>query len=362
MTDRIFNFNPGPAALPLPVLEEIQAELLNFRGTGISLLESSHRGKEFMGVVDDVIARIKRLLKLDDHYEVLFLQGGASMQFCMVPMNLSLTGKPLDYVDTGTWASKAIKEAQIQGKDVHVVASSADREYTYIPENMAVDSDAAYLHLTSNNTIRGTQWKTFPNVGGVPIVCDMSSDIFSRVFDPAPFGLIYAGAQKNAGPAGVTIVIIRDDMLKRVPKELPTMLKYSTFAGDKKSMPNTPPAFSIYVVQLVTKWLEETIGGVEKIEAVNNRKGEMIYGYIDSQDFYRGTAEAGSRSLMNVTFRLPTPELEQKFLAEAPGAGLAGLKGHRSVGGCRASIYNAVPVEAVEALVGYMKEFVKKNG
>jgi phosphoserine aminotransferase len=362
MTNRIYNFNPGPAALPLPVLEEIRSELLDFRGTGISILESSHRAKEFAGVLDDAVARIKRLLKLDNRYDVLFLQGGASMQFCMAPMNLSIPGKPLDYVDTGAWASKAIKEAQIQGKDVRVTASSADREYTYIPEEVPVDPNAAYLHITSNNTIRGTQWHRFPDAGGVPVVSDMSSDIFSRVFDPAPFGLIYAGAQKNAGPAGVTLVIIREDMLARVPKDLPSMLKYSTFAGDKKSMYNTPPTFSVYVVQLVAKWLEETIGGIEAMEAVNRRKGEIIYGYIDSQDFYRGTAESGSRSLMNVTFRLPTPELEQKFLNEAPTQGLVGLKGHRSVGGCRASIYNATPPEAVEALVGFMKEFLKKNG
>lgn len=361
MTHRIHNFNAGPAALPLPVLEEIQRELIDFRGSGMSILEVSHRSKWFDDVLDDTIARIKRLLELDDRYHVLFLQGGASMQFCMVPMNLALPGKPLDYVDTGTWAGKAIKEARIQKKDVRVVASSEDREYTYIPGNIPVDSDAAYLHITSNNTIRGTQWRELPKSGGVPMVCDMSSDFLSRRFDPEPFGLIYAGAQKNAGPAGVTVVIVREDMLERVPDNLPTMLKYTTYSS-KKSMFNTPPCFAIYVVQLVAKWLEVTIGGLEKMEAANVRKAELLYGYIDSQDFYRGTALRDSRSYMNITFRLPSADLEQRFISESAARGLGGLKGHRSVGGCRASLYNAVPLAAVEALVDFMKDFVKKNG
>lgn len=361
MTHRIHNFNAGPAALPLAVIEEIQQELTDFHGSGMSILEVSHRSKWFEDVLDDAIARIKRLLKLDERYHVLFLQGGASMQFCMIPMNLALPGKPLDYVDTGTWASKAIKEAKIQGKDVRVIAGSEDREYTYIPKEIKVDPDAAFLHLTSNNTIRGTQWHSFPDAGAVPIVCDMSSDIFSRAFDPKPFGLIYAGAQKNAGPAGVTLVIVREDMLERVPENLPTMLKYTTYSS-KKSMYNTPPCFAIYVVQLVAKWLEETIGGLEKMEALNCKKADLIYNYIDSQDFYRGTAVPDSRSCMNLTFRLPTPELEQQFIKESLATGLGGLKGHRSVGGCRASLYNATSFEAVGALVAFMKDFVKKNG
>jgi len=361
MTRRIHNFNAGPAALPLPVLEEIQAELLDFKGTGMSVLEISHRSKWFDGVIDDAITRIKRLLKLDDRYHVLFLQGGASMQFCMAPMNLSIPGKPLSYTDTGTWATKAIKEAKILEKDVRVVASSEDREYTYIPKEVPVEPDSAYLHITSNNTIRGTQWQRFPEAGGIPIVSDMSSDIFSRVFDPAPFALIYAGAQKNAGPAGATLVLIREDMLERVPGKLPTMLKYTTFTG-KKSMFNTPPCFAIYVIQLVAKWLEDTIGGLDKMEEINIKKSNLLYGYIDSQDFYRGTAVPDSRSRMNVTFRLPTPELEQKFISESLANGLGGLKGHRSVGGCRASIYNAVSLESVRTLVDFMKEFVAKNG
>ena len=361
MTERIFNFNAGPAALPLPVLEQIQKEMLNFRGTGMSILEISHRSKPFESVLDDTIDRIKRLLGLDDRYHVLFLQGGASLQFAMIPMNLALPGKPLAYIDTGTWASNAIKEARIQGKDVAVVASSEDRQYTYIPKGFAVPSEAAYLHITSNNTIRGTQWHQFPDTGGVPLIGDMSSDIFSRAFDPSPFGLFYAGAQKNAGPAGVTLVIVRNDLLKRVPKDLPTMFKYTTFA-EKKSMYNTPPCFAVYVVNLVIGWLEATIGGIAGMEAINRQKSQLIYGYLDGQEFYRGTATPDSRSHMNVTFRLPTPELEEMFLKEATIGGLGGLKGHRSVGGCRASLYNAVPLEAVRALVDFMKEFVRKNG
>lgn len=361
MGGRIHNFNAGPATLPLPVLQQIQGELLDFRGSGMSILEVSHRSKWFEEVLDDAIIRIKRLLKLDDKFHVLFLQGGASMQFCMVPMNLALPQKPVDYIDTGTWSTKAIKEAQIQGKQVRVVASSEDRQYTYIPQQFKVDPDAAYLHITSNNTIRGTQWSRFPATAGVPLVSDMSSDIFSRAFDPGPFGCIYAGAQKNAGPAGATIVVIRDDMLRRTPENLPTMLKYSTFAS-KKSMFNTPPCFGIYVVQLVAKWLEETIGGIEKMEALNVKKAELLYGYLDSQDFYRGTAAPDSRSRMNVTFRLANPDLDPKFIAEATAAGLGGLKGHRSVGGCRASLYNALPLTAVAALVDFMKNFVKQNG
>ncbi|SFM84718.1 3-phosphoserine/phosphohydroxythreonine transaminase [Thermodesulforhabdus norvegica] len=360
MTTRVYNFNPGPAALPLPVLERVRDELLDYKGTGMSVMEMSHRSQEFSRILEEAIARIKRLLKLDDRFQVLFLQGGASLQFCMVPMNLALTGKPIDYIDTGTWSSKAIQEAKILGKDVRVIASSEDKEYSYIPGNFSVDEDASYLHITSNNTIRGTQWKSFPNTGGIPLVADMSSDIFSRVFDPSPFGLIYAGAQKNAGPAGVTIVIIRKDMLERVPPELPTMLKYTTYA-EKNSLYNTPPCFAIYVVGLVMEWLEEEIGGLEKMEAINRSKAEMLYSCIDEIEMYRGTAHPDSRSMMNVTFRLPTPELEKKFVEEAAQRGLVGLKGHRSVGGCRASLYNAVPVEAVEKLVEFMREFARNN-
>ncbi len=347
--------------LPLSALEQARDELLNYKGSGMSILEISHRSALFEEVLQSAIARIKRLLGLDDRYHVLFLQGGASLQFAMIPMNLAPDATPVDYVDTGTWSTKAIKEARLLGKNVRVVASSEDKEYTYIPENIPINPDAAYLHITSNNTIRGTQYRSFPDSGNVPLVSDMSSDIFSRVFDPAPFGLIYAGAQKNAGPAGVTLVIVRQDLLERVPSHLPSLLKYTTHA-EKNSLYNTPPCFAIYMVELVLKWLEEDIGGLAKMEAVNREKAALLYNYMDSQDFYRGTARPDSRSWMNVTFRLPSAELEKKFIDEAQKAGLAGLKGHRSVGGCRASIYNAMPLQGVQALVDFMKDFAKRNG
>jgi phosphoserine aminotransferase len=361
MEQRVFTFNPGPAALPLSVLERVRDEMLNCRGTGMSILEMSHRSKEFESILNDAVTRIKRILKLDDQFDVIFTQSGASLQFAMVPMNFAQDGKPLGYVDTDYWSSKAIKEAKNLGKEVRILASSADKEYTYIPKNFPVEPNLSYLHLTSNNTIRGTQWPLFPETEGVPLVADMSSDIFSRVFDPKPFGCIYAGAQKNAGPAGVTIVILRKDFLERVPQSLPTMLKYSTFV-ESNSLYNTPPCFAVYVVDLVMEWLEETIGGLEKMEAINRQKAQLLYDYIDSQDFYQNPVNPEDRSKMNVIFRLPSPELEDRFVQEAKKEGLIGLKGHRAVGGCRASLYNAVTVEAVEALLQFMKEFARKNG
>jgi len=357
---RIYNFNAGPAALPLPVLEEIQQEFLDFKGSGMSVTEVSHRSKWFDDVVNDAVARVKRLLQLDDRYKVLFLQGGASMQFCMIPMNFLADGDSADYVNTGTWSTKAIKEAQILGKTVQVVASSEDRNFAYIPKNIKFTPGATYVHITTNNTIKGTQWAQLPDTGKVPLIADMSSDIFSRPFDAGRFGLLYAGAQKNMGPAGVCMVVVRDDMLERVPDNLPTMLKYTTQA-EKNSMFNTPPCFAIYTVQLVLKWLEETVGGLESMAKVNQQKADLIYGYIDDSNFYKGTADTDSRSQMNVTFRLPNEELEKKFVAEALAQDLGGLKGHRSVGGCRASIYNPTPLKAVEALVDFMKKFEKAN-
>ena len=361
MKGRIHNFNAGPAAQPLPVLEEIQAEFLDLKGSGMSITEVSHRSKWFDEVIDDATGRIRRLLKLDETFHVLYLQGGASLQFCMIPMNLLPQGRSADYVNTGTWATKAIKEARDQGKGVKVVASSEDKNFSYIPNEISFNPDAAYVHITSNNTIKGTQWASFPYTGEVPLVCDMSSDIMSRPLDVSAFGLIYAGAQKNLGPAGATLVIIREDMLERVPKGLPTMLKYTTFV-EHNSMFNTPPCFAIYCIQLVLKWLEETIGGLEKMEEINREKASLLYRAIDQSDFYRGTAETESRSLMNVTFRLPREDLEKQFVQQALERGLAGLKGHRSVGGCRASIYNATTMEAVKALVDFMDEFARKAG
>ena len=358
--NRIYNFNPGPAALPLSVLEEIQEHFLDFQGSGMSISEISHRSPEFDAVINDAVARTKRLLGLDDNFEVLFIQGGASLQFGMIPMNFLPSGESADYVDTGTWSTKAIKEAEIQGKSVRVVASSEDKNYSYIPQNISFSEDAAFVHLTSNNTIKGTQWAEFPNTRGVPIICDMSSDIMSRPVDVNRFGMMYAGAQKNVGPAGACLVIIRKDLLDWIPDTVPTMLKYSTFSA-KNSMYNTPPCFAVYTVQLVLKWLEDTVGGLEKMAAINQEKAQLLYGFMDDSDFYRATATADSRSLMNVTFRMPSEDLEKQFVEQALANGLGGLKGHRSVGGCRASIYNAVPLQAVEALVDFMKMFSRKT-
>jgi phosphoserine aminotransferase len=306
--NRIYNFNAGPAALPISVLEEIQESFLNFQGSGMSITEISHRSSWFDDVINDAVARTKRLLHLGDYFQVLFVQGGASLQFCMVPMNLLPDGGSADYVDTGTWSTNAITEAQIQGKSVNVVASSADKNYSYIPEGIQFSNDAVYVHITSNNTIEGTQWSKFPQTYGIPIIADMSSDIMSKSFDPEPFGLIYAGSQKNIGPAGVCMVIVRDDMLKLIPDGLPTMLSYKTYVS-KNSLFNTPPCFAIYTVQLVMKWLEETIGGLEQMDVINREKAGLLYEFLDSSEYYRTTAEPGSRSLMNVTFRLPDNRL-----------------------------------------------------
>ncbi len=357
---RIFNFNAGPAALPLPVLKEIQSSLLNYNNCGMSVMEISHRSKYFDDIINDAVARTKRLLDLDDRFHVLFIQGGASLQFAMIPMNFLGDGRTADYVNTGTWSTKAIKEAEIQKKQISVVASSEDKDFSYIPENIQFNENATYVHITSNNTIKGTQWQEFPDTKGVPIVSDMSSDIMSRPLDMEKFGMIYAGAQKNIGPAGLCMVILREDLLQKAENGLPSMLKYSTYSS-KNSMYNTPPCFGIYTVQLVLKWLEEEIGGLKAMEKRNISKAQYLYDFIDTSDFYRATAEKKSRSLMNVTFRLPTEELEQKFIEKATENGLGGLKGHRSVGGCRASIYNATTPEAVEALVEFMKAFKKEN-
>lgn len=361
MGKRIFNFNAGPAALPLPVLEEIKEEFLDFKGSGMSITEVSHRSKWFDDVINEAVERAVRLLSLGDDYRVLFIQGGASLQFCMAPMNLGVQGKPIDFINTGTWSTKAIKESQIQGRDVRVIASSEDRDFSYIPGDFKVNGDAAYLHFTSNNTIKGTQWAEFPDSGDVPLACDMSSDMLSRPIDVRPFGLIYAGAQKNIGPAGTAMVIIRRDMLERVPDNIPTMLRYSTYA-EKNSMFNTPSCFIIYVINLVLKWLEETIGGLKEMDRINREKAKTLYDFIDHSDFYRGTAREDSRSLMNVTFRLPDEDLEKRFIEEALKQDMGGLKGHRSVGGCRASIYNATGMDAVRALVSFMSDFEKREG
>jgi phosphoserine aminotransferase len=360
MENRVHNFNPGPAALPFPVLKEIKENFLNLSDSGMSIVETSHRSLLFDEVLNDAVNRTKRLLSLDKNYHVLFIQGGASLQFCMIPMNLALPGRPLNFINTGTWSTKAIKEAQIQGKDVRVIASSEDKDFSYLPHDYTVDKQASYLHFTSNNTIKGTQWQQFPNGEDIPLISDMSSDFMSRPIDIKPFGLVYAGAQKNIGPSGIAMVIIREDMLERVPNTLPTMLKYTTYK-DNRSLFNTPPTFAIYVIDLVLKWLEETVGGLKKIEQINKQKASLIYDVIDNSDIYHGTTEVNSRSLMNITFRLPDKKTEERFLAEATQNGFHGLKGHKSVGGCRASLYNAISIDSVTELITFMKEFEKKS-
>jgi phosphoserine aminotransferase len=360
-TTRIHNFAAGPAVLPVTVLEQIQRDLIALPGVGMSILEISHRSKTFESILAKAEADIRALANIPSSYKVLFLQGGASMQFSMVPMNLLTAGATADYVDTGSWAEKAIKEAKKVGA-VNVTGSTQADNYSRIPaqSELKLTKGAAYVHITSNNTIEGTEFKALPEVGDVPLVNDTSSDMFSRPIDVTKHGLIYAGAQKNMGPAGVTIVIIREDLLQRSQKTLPTMLNYAVHA-ENTSLYNTPPAFSIYAVGLVMQWLRDQ-GGLAAIAKVNERKAAKLYAEIDRTGFYRGTAQKDSRSLMNVTFRLASEELENKFVKESAAAGLDGLKGHRSVGGMRASIYNAFPEAGVDALVSFMQEFERKNG
>ena len=360
MSERIFNFNAGPAALPTEVLEEVQKDLLNYKGEGLSVMEMSHRSKTFDSIIKAAEAGLKKVMNLPDDFKVIFMQGGATLQFAAVPMNLLKAGQSADYINTGSWSKKAIQEAQKLGKQVNVIASSEDANFNYIPKEFSINQDAAYLHITSNNTIFGTQWQDYPDAGKVPVVCDMSSDINCRQFEAGKFGLIYAGAQKNMGPSGVTIVIIREDLMNQSPDDIPTMISYKIIGG-KESLYNTPPTFGIYLIKLVTEWIDN-MGGLAELEKINKRKAELLYNQIDSTDFYKGTVEKESRSIMNVTFRLPSEDLEKQFIAETLEAGMIGLKGHRSVGGCRASIYNAVPLKAIEALVEFMKEFEKKNG
>jgi len=355
MTERVFNFNPGPAVLPIDVLKQTSRDLVDYQGVGMGLIEMSHRSEEFLAIIDNAESLLRKLMEIPENYRVLFLQGGASSQFYMVPMNLLGDGKSATYLNTGTWAKKSIKEALPFG-NITVPYSSEQTKFNRVPahQEYEVPDHHQYLYLVSNNTIYGTQFQSFPD-GGPMLVSDMSSDILSRKIDVKRFGLIFAGAQKNLGPAGVTIVVIRDDLLEQCPTTIPTMLQYKTHA-EKKSMFNTPPCFAIYVVNEVLKWLDR-MGGVEAMEKQNEMKAALLYGAIDQTPFYRGHAEEQSRSRMNVSFNLPSAELERLFVAEAADRGLKGLKGHRSIGGCRASIYNAFPVEGVEKLVSFMKEF-----
>ncbi|MEK8198866.1 MULTISPECIES: 3-phosphoserine/phosphohydroxythreonine transaminase [Lysinibacillus] len=361
MTQRAYNFNAGPSALPQEVLERAQQQLVNFRDSGMSIMEMSHRSAIFDDVHNEAIALLKKLYAIPENYEVLFLQGGASLQFTMVPMNFLTADQKASYVLSGSWSEKAFKEAKLFGTPVEA-ASTKDNQYRNIPalEDIQFNDDDAYVHITSNNTIYGTQWRNYPDTRNVPLVADMSSDILSKPVDIEKFGIIYAGAQKNLGPSGVTVVIIRKDLLEKANKNIPTMLKYTTHA-DSNSLYNTPPTFGIYMLGEVLKWVESK-GGVAEIEKHNELKAKVIYDAIDhSNGFYKGHATTDSRSLMNITFRVTDEELEKQFLAEAKAAGFVGLNGHRSVGGCRASTYNAVPLEACEALRDFMVDFQQKH-
>lgn len=359
MSERIFNFSPGPATLPLDVLQNASNDIINFKESGIGICEISHRSKEFMEVASQTESLLRDLLHIPDNYKVLFLQGGASSQFFMIPMNLLGSYKKATYLNTGTWSKKSIKEAKLFGQ-IDVAYSSEDQKFNRVPQDneYTVSDDSEYLYFVSNNTIFGTQFATMPSSDRM-LVSDMSSDILSRPFDVSQFGIIFAGAQKNMGPSGVTTVIIRDDLLNRAPENTPTMLKYSTHA-EKDSMFNTPPTFPIYIIGQVLSWLKNK-GGVAAMEEINREKAQLVYNMIDSTEYYRGHAEKNSRSMMNIAFNLPTAELESQFIQEAAKVGLNGLKGHRSIGGCRASIYNAFPRNGVIKLVEYMKNFEKNN-
>ena len=361
MVKRNVNFNPGPAALPLDVLKIVQEELLDYQGSGMSILESSHRAKEFEAINDQAIALVHELFGLGTDYQVLFMGGGASTQFALVPMNFIGDGQMAAYVDTGEFAYKAMKECQIVAK-AHVAFSSKEEKYRRMPKMSEIKypENVAYLHICSNNTIEGTQYQEFPNAGNIPLVADMSSDIASRQVDFRKFSLIYAGAQKNLGPAGVTLVVIRNDFLAKGKQGLPTMFTYKTYA-DNKSLYNTPPVFGVYIMKLVLEWIKKQ-GGLAGVEKVNIAKKDLLYKTIDANaDFFKGTAEKASRSWSNVTMRLPTEAMEDKFVADAKKEGLLGLKGHRSVGGIRFSIYNAVSLDDVKKTVDFMERFRKAN-
>ncbi len=354
----VYIFNPGPSVLPESVLESTSKAILNFAGTGMSIMEVSHRSKQFDALLIETVDLLRKVMQIPDNYKILFLQGGATMQFAMIPINLLGPDRVADYIDTGYFAARAIKEAKCIGK-VNVAASTKDLSYTRLPnpDEIKLTKDAAYCHITSNNTIYGTQWQTFPDTGSVPLVADMSSDIMSRKIDVSKFGLIYAGAQKNMGPAGVTCVIIREDLVGKAPANTNAMLDYKPQV-DNNSCFNTCPVTAIFVVHEVLKWLTD-MGGVSEMEKINNKKAALIYDILDSSSFYKGSVEKGSRSKMNIPFKLPTEELDSEFISQGSKKGFIGLKGHRAVGGIRVSMYNAMPLEGVEKLADFMKEFEK---
>jgi phosphoserine aminotransferase len=357
---RIHNFGAGPAALPLPALEKARDEMLDFGGSGMSVMEISHRSKTFDAAIKAAEASLRRILGVPDDYAVLFLQGGASLQFAMVPLNLLGPGQTADYVHTGSWAGKAIKEGKLVG-NVNLAWDGKADNYMRIPaeSELKLTPNAAYVHITSNETIGGIEYKTYPKTQP-PLVADMSSDILSHAFDVRQFGILYAGAQKNLGPSGLTLVIVRKDLAERAPANLSTMLKYKTHIPEA-SLYNTPNTWGVYIFKLVLDWVD-SIGGLAKLQAINEQKAARLYQTLDASPFWKPCAQKNSRSIMNVTWRLATEALEEQFGKESKKAGLDGLKGHRSVGGLRASIYNAVPMEAIEALIQFMKEFERKNG
>ncbi|MCI6719326.1 MAG: 3-phosphoserine/phosphohydroxythreonine transaminase [Butyricicoccus sp.] len=361
MTERIFNFSAGPSMLPVPVLERAAAEMLNYNGSGMSVMEMSHRSKVYDSIIKSTEASLRRVMGIPDNYKVLFLQGGATMQFSAIPLNLLRTGKA-DYAVTGNFANNAYKEAKKFG-DIHVAATSEPDNFTYIPSQAELDlrPDADYFYICANNTIFGTEWKYDPETGDVPVVADMSSNILSKPVDVSKYGVIMAGAQKNMGPAGLTVVIVRDDLLGFYPKDkMPVLLDWKLMA-DKESMYNTPPTYAIYILGLVLDWIEHEVGGLVEMEKQNAVKAKLLYDYLDSQSFYQPAARADSRSRMNVTFRTGDEALDAKFVKESIEAGMSNLKGHRLVGGMRASIYNAMPYAGVEKLVGFMEKFAKDN-
>lgn len=366
MNERVINFYAGPAGLPLPALERAQKELINFAGTGMSVMEISHRAKEYDAVHEEALSLVRELLNLPSNYKVLFLQGGAHLSFGMIPLNLFRNGRKADYILTGNWAEKAYKEAKlVGGENIQIAGSTKDLKFNRLPKASEINirPDASFVHITSNNTVEGTQWKNFPKTNGIPLIADMSSDMMWRPFDVTPFGLIYAGAQKNLGPSGVTLVIVRDDILEQCEaQDLPSYLRFKIHA-EKNSLYNTPPTFGIYILRNVLAY-NKSIGGLKAIETNNLKKGELLYGCIDKySDFYKPfVTEKEDRSLMNVDFFLPNDELTATFVSEAKKNNMVGLKGYRDVGGIRVSTYNAVTVDNVKVLVEFMENFVKKNG
>ncbi len=354
---RVYNFSAGPSMLPEEVLKKAAEEMLDYKGTGMSVMEMSHRSKTFMSIAEEAEQKLRKLMSINDNYSVMFLQGGASHQFAMVPANLMTNKRRAEYVHTGTWSKKAMAEAKIVGS-VAVAGSSEDKNFTYIPDVLNLSGDADYVHITTNNTIEGTKFPFIPDTGDVPLIADMSSNILSQVYDVNDFGLIYAGAQKNVGPAGVTVVIIRNDLLER-DNNIPVIMKYKTHA-EEKSLYNTPPAYALYITGLVFDWLLE-LGGVEEMEKINRRKAGILYGFLDNSDLFSNPVNKNDRSLMNIPFTTGNEALDDKFIKEAEKEGFCTLKGHRLVGGMRASIYNAMPEDGVKKLVDFMKNFEETN-